>query len=451
MSRTVRKQLFSTLDTLTKANQLLNKLLMNGKTEEAASLLVECQSCAIAIGTQIDEVYGENTASVHALEDYCELVYQLSENLDSYARRGQIYQQICEQIDAIRQAMEQEIPDKLEVVFLPYKASMWDSLESVYLAAREDENCDAYCVPIPYFDKKPDGSFGEMHYEGGEYPKNIEITDWETYRFEERQPDIIFVHNAYDEANFVTSVHPRFYCINLKKYTEKLVYIPYFVLAEIDPSNQVAVDGMKHFCTAPGIFHADKVILQSESMRQIYINEFIKTFEEFGYSLDRKKVEDKFLGLGSPKFDKVMNTRKEDLEIPEEWLKIIRKPNGSWKKIIFYNTSVGALLQHNDKMLAKMKDVFKVFKERQDEVALLWRPHPLIKATIESMRPQLWEEYDKLVQEYRAEGWGIYDDSTDMNRAIELSDAYYGDGSSIVQLYQEVGKAVMLQDVDVIG
>ncbi len=61
-------------------------------------------------------------------------------------------------------------------------------------------------------------------------------------------------------------------------------------------------------------------------------------------------------------------------------------------------------------MLRKMKDVFRVFWENQEEVALLWRPHPLIKATIESMRPQLWEEYEQLVKEYRSAGWGIYDD-----------------------------------------
>ena len=68
------------------------------------------------------------------------------------------------------------------------------------------------------------------------------------------------------------------------------------------------------------------------------------------------------------------------------------------------------------------------------EVALLWRPHPLIKDTIQGMLPNLWEEYQKLVQQYKEEGWGIYDDTADLDRAIALSDAYYGDGSSVVQL-----------------
>lgn len=91
---------------------------------------------------------------------------------------------------------------------------MWDSLESVYLAAKEDESCDAYCVPILYFDRNADGTLGEMHYEGNDYPANIEITDWETYDFEAKRPDVVYIHNPYDEANRVTCVHPRFFSSN---------------------------------------------------------------------------------------------------------------------------------------------------------------------------------------------------------------------------------------------
>ena len=155
-------------------------------------------------------------------------------------------------------------------------------------------------------------------------------------------------------------------------------------------------------------------------MRQIYINEYEKAARANGIDTDRKQLEEKFLGTGSPKFDKVLNTRKEDLEIPKEWLKIIQKPDGSFKKIIFYNTSISALLRHEEQMLVKMKSVFKIFKENQAEVALLWRPHPLIPTTIKSMRPQLWEEYRRIVEEYKAEGWGIYDDTADMDRAVVM-------------------------------
>ena len=210
---------------------------------------------------------------------------------------------------------------------------------------------------------------------------------------------------------------------------------------------------MKHFIWTPGVINADKVIVQSEKMKKIYVNEYLKAAKENGLQgnhLDRQYLEQKILGLGSPKIDKVFNTRREDFEIPKDWMKIIEKPDGSWKKIIFYNTSVGALLQHGKKMLDKMESVFRIFKENQEEVALLWRPHPLIQATIESMRPQLWEDYSKLLTQYQAEGWGIYDDTADVDRAVAISDAYYGDGSSVVQMYKKTGKPIMMQDVEVV-
>ena len=94
------------------------------------------------------------------------------------------------------------------------------------------------------------------------------------------------------------------------------MYIPYFVLDEIEPDDQASIDGMKHFCFLPGVINADKVVVQSEKMRQIYINEYQKAAQANGLPekhIDRKQLEEKFLGTGSPKFDKVLNTKKEDV------------------------------------------------------------------------------------------------------------------------------------------
>ena len=66
------------------------------------------------------------------------------------------------------------------------------------------------------------------------------------------------------------------------------------------------------------------------------------------------------------------------------------------------------------------------------------------------MRPQLWIEYEKLVKWYKEEGWGIYDDTSDVERAVVLSDAYYGDMSSLVPVYQQTGKTVMIQNTDIL-
>lgn len=112
---------------------------------------------------------------------------------------------------------------------------------------------------------------------------------------------MIFIHNPYDDGNIVTSVHPFFYSKNLKQYTDDLIYIPYFVLQEIDPSDSKAVAGMEHFCTTAGVINTNHVIVQSEAMRQIYVNVLTK------YTGESKRAywEKKILGLGSPKVDRV--------------------------------------------------------------------------------------------------------------------------------------------------
>lgn len=67
-----------------------------------------------------------------------------------------------------------------------------------------------------------------------------------------------------------------------------------------------------------------------------------------------------------------------------------------------------------------------------------------------SMRTQLWEAYKAIRDQYLAEGWGIYDDTADIDRAVVLSDAYYGDPSSVVHMYELTGKPIMIQNVETI-
>ncbi len=451
MRKFQQKQLLDVIQSLHALHQKTGESLLQKEYQTAQTLLSACQEAAIQVGEAIEELEGVGTAAVACLEHYCEILYQVSmqsEELSAKKAAALLKEALNRAEEAVR-----DMPVRREIVFLPYKASMWDSLESVYLAAKEDQECDAYVVPIPYYDKRADGSLGEMHYEGDEYPKNIEITPYTAYNLEQRRPDVIYIHNPYDECNVVTSVPERYYSRNLKNYTDCLVYIPYFILDEMEPDDQTRIDNMKHFCFLPGIVWADKVIVQSEKMRQIYINEYIKAAREKGLSgeyTDRKKLEEKILGIGSPKIDKVRNTDKADLEIPDEWMKIIANPDGSYKKIVLYNTSLNGLLENDERMIDKMKSVFQTFKEERESIALLWRPHPLISTTIRTMRPELFSMYEELVRQYREEGWGIYDDSAEMDRAIILSDAYYGDISSLVPIYQETGKPVMIQDVDIV-
>ncbi|MCI9142959.1 MAG: hypothetical protein HFH87_10100 [Lachnospiraceae bacterium] len=446
MRKTQKTQAEQTISLLQQAHKEIKRALERKKSDIVLELTVQCQEAAIALGTMMEAEAGGETI-VHLLEEYCEQLYQLHEAVRQCQPMnvGVVCKALQKKLIEIGNGIRNDIPVRTEVVFLPYKASMWDSLESVWRAASADENCDAYVIPIPYYDRNPDGSFGEMHYEGNLYPEDVPIVHYDAYDFESRHPDKIFIHNPYDDGNYVTSVPPFYYSENLKKYTDDLIYIPYFVLPEIDPSDSKAVEGIEHFCTTAGVMNAHHVIVQSEAMRQIYVDVLTKYTGESKRSYWQKKI----LGLGSPKMDRVNRLKDGAFQLPEEWEEQIRKEDGSRKKVIFYNTSVTALLQKNEAMLEKIRYNLQIFKENSAEVTLWWRPHPLMEATLSAMRPQLLKQYENIVREYRAGGWGIYDDSPDLDRAIAVSDAYYGDPSSVVSLYQQTGKPIMIQTVDV--
>lgn len=84
-------------------------------------------------------------------------------------------------------------------------------------------------------------------------------------------PDVIYTQNPYDECNYTTSVHPFFYARNLKKYTDKLVYIPWFTMRDVNVDNGKVNQTMKYFCTVPGVVLADEVWMPSESAKEAYV------------------------------------------------------------------------------------------------------------------------------------------------------------------------------------
>ncbi|MCL2221610.1 MAG: CDP-glycerol glycerophosphotransferase family protein [Oscillospiraceae bacterium] len=402
------------------------ELLKTIESAQAESLFADCQDGAIAVGEFIEDLVGEGTETVSLLEEYCELVFK--------AHNGEIGDKpLKRQLVKIRNSVNFELkPDKIEMAFLSYKASMSDSLESIYLAAKEDPNCDAYWIPIPYDSRNPDGTVKEHFFEGADcYPDYIECIDWQKYDIEERRPDAIFTFAPYDGYNYVSRVHPDFYCERLKNLTDCLVYVPYFV-------STTHIEG--HFATLQGCIHADKVIVQSEELRKIYIDEYKKAFgNELG------KPEDKFIALGSPKFDKVINTKREDCMLPDKWKKLI-----CGKKVILYNTSIGAILTGGEQYLVKLRSVLEAFN-KSDELVLWWRPHPLSESTYRSMRATMADEYLRIVGEYKSAGFGIYDDTPDLHRSIACTDAYYGDWSSLVPMYQATGKPIVYQDISAAG
>ena len=341
-----RELSFLTADYLSEKSKSLAEQIQRGNASSALSELPLLQETAISLGTAIEQKKGKGKESVSILERYCEALYEayltLQEGLSGDASGELVANQLAteqvavEQVAAdqlikagnclkdLKEALERDC--KRQVVFLPHSAKHFASLRPLIDALQEREDTEIKLMPIPYFDRMGDGSLTEMHYEGREFPKEYAITDYRSYNFAAELPDCIVTNSPYDAFNPVWSVDPFFYSEKLKQYTNKLVYIPDFVTDEIDP--QAEEDGkafynMRYYVTVPGIFHADYTIVQSEGMREAYLEKISRFLEgeeenlegkaENGDSLQRKDaclkersidepmqmMQQKILGAGS--------------------------------------------------------------------------------------------------------------------------------------------------------
>ena len=426
MRKQQKKQAEDFIKILGEAHEEIKKYVLSKQYEIAMDLLGQCQEGAVKLGELIENTEGEECITISLLEGYCEMLYHVYEDLQNGAEINvnNLYKKLRKSLIQIENSVKNDIPTRLEVAFFPYKASMWDSLESVYLAAKDDPNCDAYCVPIPYYDITSDGRLGQMHYEGNDYPEDIEITNWETYKFEDRRPDVIYFHNPYDNWNRVTTVHPRYYSDNLKKYTDTLVYIPYYATSGGMGEGQRML---------PAYVNADYIVIQAESYRNFF---------------DASIPDEKFLPLGSPKFDRVIRLCNNPPEIPSEWKEKIYDKDGNKKKVYFYNTSISGMLQDTEKFLKKMQYVFSQFEGRKD-VCILWRPHPLLESTFDSMRREYKPIYDEIKRKFIESGMGIFDNTPDIGASIAWSDTYIGDaGTSVPSLFGIAGKPIFILNND---
>ncbi len=441
MRKYLKEKLIQLFQSTRNYDQLVEKYFIDGNVSAVSETLAGSQEIAIKVGETIEKTEGEGTRTVGLLEEYCECLWELAQS-DNIDKLRQDVKELDSKRQEIVKSIDEDIKNTLEIVFLPYKVAMWDSLESVWKAAAEDEDCDAYVVPIPYYDKNKDGSLGAMHYEGNEYPSYVPIVDFRTYDIEKRRPDIIYIHNPYDNNNAVTSVHPDYYAERIHQLTDKLVYIPYFVADRGVPEDLRVL---------PGTVYAHSVIVSTEKEKDDYIAGFEKWIANKtlsgDYELYMPNWREKFIVLGSPKYDKVVNTERCREKLPKEWADKIYREDGSRRKVLFYNTTIKTLLD-KDNILDKIKNTIEIIK-KQTDVVLWWRPHPLYESTMQASKPELLEKYQAIVKRYKTENIGIFDDTPELNRAVAEADAYYGDGSSVVYLFQKMGKPVMIQNVEI--
>ena len=320
-----------------------------------------------------------------------------------------------------------------DIVFLPYKASAWDSMESIWRAAVTDgKHCNAYVVPIPYCEKNEDGTPREWFCETDQFPKEVHALDWREVDLEVMHPDIIFIHYPYDHQNFVTDLPEKYCSGQLKNVTDLLVYVDYGIpvwtprdAESFDPSSPGATTMWVHW-------HADVIVAYSREFAGLIDRLMEAACPVLGDMAYREVERKKVVALGSAKFDKVLSVERQEVPLPEAWRRRI-----GGRKILLFNLSLTGLGW--DTMLEDIRNVIDTVAPR-DDVVLWWRPHPLVESTLRRLAPEFVDGYRDLVTEFREKGLGIYDDTADFHRALAWSDGCLTTESSLSWLCLATGK-----------
>ena len=420
--------------------EIIHEILLNKDSglsyEDIITYLSELQNNIVSFGTLTESIKGEDCNTVKFLEQYLEVIYKVAKYVQKFD--GNKYAECDEEVKdtfaSISEAIDSEIVNRRSVLFLPVKAKHFSSMRMAYEMEAATPDTDVYVMPLPYYYKEYDGSFkDEMHIDTEEFIKaNIPVTDYSRFDLSLLCPEKIYINSAYDEYNMAVSVDTRFYARNVKKYTEKLIYIPYFKLMEFDRANYPCWYNMQYYCTAPGVVMADKVYVQSENTRKVYIDK-----------LNEWVGDEKYTDIWEQKID-VYNESCEKHSDDE------LRDAGSEKTIVWF-VSAGSLAEFGDRYIEKAYRNLDVFALSKDKLKVLLISEPFLDEMIKTYSDELYKKWTGFIDEFNRSGIGEVVSQVEEKsvEALLKANAYYGDPSYICKDFILMKKPVMLQNVEV--
>ena len=139
---------------------------------------------------------------------------------------------------------------------------------------------------------------GAMHDERDLFMEDEHFTNFDEFDLAGRHPDAIVIQVPYDGESYSMTVPDKLYSEELLKYTDELIYIPCFdVMDPVSDGDPVAIS-LKSFIEQPAVVNADKVVLKTETLRDLYI----KLLTELAGEDTRSYWEEKIVLLDNYEF-----------------------------------------------------------------------------------------------------------------------------------------------------
>jgi hypothetical protein len=232
-------------------------------------------------------------------------------------------------------------------------------------------------------------------------------------------PDVIFIQDGYDAENPCLTIPKEYYSEKLQRYTEKLVFVPPFTVNEFGREDTTDWYNMKHYVTIPGVVRADFVFVQSENMRQNYVERLVEFAGEKTREIWEKKIVVK----------KALKTNlKTEVDCEHER-----------RKRLMYGIGLNELLEYGERVVEKVSGRLDIIKSYTDKLDVIICMYPPDKETWIDACPEISEKIFKKVA--TAGGFvGVNE------KILDGCDAYYGSPTPYAHYFNSKGRPVMLCD-----
>lgn len=379
------------------------------------------------LGTLIENVKGASRNSVKeaisSLEEYCN---RLVESYNLLAQSGIPIDAdaLMSVLDNTSESLKINILDRKEIVFLTKGPADWKNLIPYYKKCLGMDKADIYVIPLPLMEKDIFGNIisgadEALMDDSGDYQDllNEHITDYMGFDLSMHCPDMVYFQDPYDSYNPFLTLPPDFHSENLRKYTKELILIPIGRTSEFGEKDINDQYNLLNYISTPGVIYADKVVVQSQNIRNQYIHSLCS-----------------FAG-------------KEHISVWEEKIVVSDETADSkacGKKKILYCIGLSELTEHPDIFIEGVKKRLKTFSDAEDKICLTLALYPFDS--------KQWTCADRALSEALFELIDKYDQLNTCSDADDTAlhfDAYYGSSSPFVPAFSTGGKPVMIADYSI--
>ncbi|MDF0731918.1 CDP-glycerol glycerophosphotransferase family protein [Pseudomonas entomophila] len=300
------------------------------------------------------------------------------------------------------------VTGKRRIAILYQLPESWGNVRTLWEAARDDADIEVTVVMLPFIHN--DYQWKRETCEAHLNESGVPFVAWDAFELQDARFDAVIYTSPYDETR-----PPAYRFANLRQQVGCTAYIPYGLEVGGGAHNYVYQYGQ------PVIAGATAVFVRSEGVREMFARHCPSGAGHVHVT-------------GHPRMDGLANLEAFPVD------PALRQAIGD-RQAVLWNAhfSIDGDFWSTFDVLAA--DIFEAFAQRP-ELALIFRPHPLLWKKLSNLNILDAAGIDALKQALQARGV-IIDEHTDHRHAFAASDALLSDVGSFLMEYLATGKPVL--------